>query len=83
VWRNTTDLSEEVIKYLEGRKISQGQYAGIILYPQDYPYFWQRSHDHAIQLLEGWRTCKHKFRDLEKHFMMVKDAELVFYNIDS
>lgn len=84
VWKNSTELHDEIIKYLEGRKISQ---ATIRL---------NNLVSSGVELIDGkekkvlqfnyWRNSELiniKYRDPSKHFKMVKDAELIFYNLDS
>jgi len=84
-WVNATDLTDNVIKWFEGRGISQSTLKqlriseGIEWMPQtgknentiQFNYF---INDELINI---------KYRDGRKNFKLVKDAEKVFYNIDS
>ena len=84
VWKNTTSIDDKIIKYLEGRKISQATLR------------WNNLISSGIEFISGkeamtiqfnyWRNgelINIKYRDAEKHFKMYKDAELIFFNLDS
>lgn len=84
VWKNSTDLHDSIIKYFEGRKISQTTIR------------WNNLVSGGIEFMAGkevqtiqfnyWRNnelVNIKYRDARKNFKMYKDAELIFYNIDS
>lgn len=84
MWKNTTEIDDKVIIYLEGRKISQATIR------------WNKLISSGKEFISGkesmtlqfnyWRTSdliNIKYRDAEKHFKMYKEAELIFYNIDS
>ncbi len=82
---NKTTLSDKVVKYFEGRKISQDTLTKLYVgegkewMPQtgklentiQWPYF------------RSGELINIKYRDARKNFKMYKDAELAFYNIDS
>ena len=84
VWKNTTTLDNNVIKYLEGRKISQATIR------------WNNLVTSGKEFINGnevmtihfnyWRNSELiniKYRDGDKNFKMYKDAELIFYNLNS
>jgi len=84
-WKNITELSEKAVKYFEGRMISQATihkmriYSAIEFMPQAgkeqsvicFPYF------------KDLKLINIKFRDALKNFKLVKDAELILYNINA
>ena len=83
-WKNTTDIDDNVIKYFEGRKISQAtiRWNNIVSSGKEYIAGSQAM---TIQF-NYWRNgelVNIKYRDAKKNFKMFKDAELIFYNIDS
>src|SRR5690606_23298977 len=83
-WKNRTDLSDLTVKWFETRKISQGTLkrmrvtdgmewmpkAGKEILTIQFNYFRE---DKLINV---------KYRGKDKDFKMVKDAELIFYNLD-
>ena len=84
VWKNTTVLDDKIIKYLEGRKISQATIRWNNLVSSGIEFFAGR--EKLIMQFNYWRNLELinvKYRDAEKHFKMYKDAELIFYNLDS
>jgi twinkle protein len=84
-WKNRTELSDKAVKWFNGRMISQEtlnkmQISSAMEYmPQVekettvicFPYYYRE------------KLVNIKFRDGAKNFKMVKDAELVFYNLNS
>jgi twinkle protein len=84
VWKNNTELSEKMVKYFEGRGISQFTLRqmriceGIEWMPGlnkeintvQFPYFID---DVLVNI---------KYRDGLKNFKLVKDAKLIFYNLN-
>jgi len=84
VWKNTTELDDRVIKYLEDRKISQATIRWNNLVSSGMEFIGGKQ-SMTIQF-NYWRNpelINIKYRDAEKHFKMFKDAELIFYNLDS
>ena len=84
VWKNTTTLDTNVIKYLEKRKISQAlvRWTDLVSSGKE---FLNGKEVMTIQF-NYWRDSKLiniKYRDGKKNFKLYKDAELIFYNIDS
>lgn len=83
-WKNTTDLDEKVVKYFEKRKISQFVLRNNNLVSSGLE-FMGRPDVMTIQF-NYWRKgelINIKYRTADKKFKMCKDAELIFYNIDS
>lgn len=84
-WRNKTDLSNEFVKWFESRMINQntlvkmGICSDTIFVPQIekevpvicFPFYLDE------------RIVNIKSRDIDKHFTLSKNAELIFYNINS
>jgi twinkle protein len=83
-WKNKTDLSNDAVKYFEGRMICQDTLKAFKIYtdkefmPQVsieidvicFPYFYNEI------------LINTKYRGKNKSFKLIKDAELIFYNID-
>lgn len=84
-WKNNTSLSEKVVKWFEGRGITQfvlrdmkvGE--GIEWMPQT------KSEMNTIQFnyFRDGLLINTKYRTGDKHFKMVSGAEKIFYNIDN
>jgi len=84
VWKNSTELDDKVIKYLESRKISQATIRLNNLVSSGMEFIA----DNEVMTIQFnyWRNSELiniKYRDLKKHFKMFKNAELIFYNLDS
>ena len=83
-WKNNTDLSNNVIKWFEGRGISQKTLVkmkiteGVEFMPQT------NKSENTIQFnyFINNELINIKYRDGRKNFKLVKGAEKVFYNID-
>ncbi|MAI84365.1 MAG: bifunctional DNA primase/helicase [Rickettsiales bacterium] len=83
-WKNNTTLSDNVIKWFEGRSISQKTLVkmkiteGIEFMPQT------GKSENTIQFnyFINNELINIKYRDGRKNFKLVKGAEKVFYNID-
>jgi twinkle protein len=84
-WKNKTELSEKVVKYFEKRGISQKTLLdsriseGVEYMPQ------MQKECNTIQFnyFKDDVLTNVKYRDGNKGFKLHKDAELIFYNIDS
>jgi twinkle protein len=83
-WNNNTDLPDKIVKFFEGRKISQQTLknmkitSGLERMPQfnkkvDTIQFNYFIHDELINI---------KYRGPEKSFKLHKDSELIFYNLN-
>ncbi len=81
---NHTALSDNLIKWFEGRGISQRTLMemkiteGMEFMPQE----GKEMNTVQFNYFRDGELINTKFRDGKKHFKMVKDAELIFYNID-
>ena len=84
-WRNNTQLSDNCIKWFEGRGISQSTLTKIKV-TEGLEYMPQISKEiNTIQFnyFKDGELVNTKFRDGAKRFKMVSGAELIFYNLDS
>lgn len=84
-WKNTTQLDDKVIKYFENRKISQFIIRNNNLVSSGMEYMPEVGSVMTVQF-NYWRNgelINIKYRTATKKFKMFKDAELIFYNIDS
>lgn len=84
-WRNNTNLSDKMVKWFLSRGISQKT---LLDYKITEGAEWMPQtgkEENTIQFnyfLNG-ELINTKFRDGRKNFKLVKDAELIFYNLDS
>jgi twinkle protein len=85
LWKNSTELSDKVVKWFEGRKISQ-----FIL--KEYKVTEGQEWMPQTQKLENTIQFNYfrfgeiinvKYRTGAKHFKMFKDGEMIFYNLDA
>jgi twinkle protein len=84
LWKNSTELDDRIIKYFENRKISQATIRWNDLVSSGMEFIAGKE-SMTIQF-NYWRNSELiniKYRDSAKNFKMVKDAELIFYNLDS
>ena len=84
-WKNTTELNDKVVKYFEGRKISQFVLRNNNLVSSGMEYMPDVGNVMTTQF-NYWKNgelINIKYRTGGKKFKMFKDAELIFYNIDS
>lgn len=83
-WKNKTELTDAVVKYFEGRMISQATLNRMRVY-SDTEFMPQYKKEVPVicfpYFLSG-KLVNIKFRGPEKSFKMVSGAELIFYNID-
>lgn len=83
-WKNKTELSEKVVKWFEGRGISQKTLLkaritdSIEWMPQS------QKEENVIQFnyFRDNELINIKYRNAKKQFKLFKDAELIFYNLD-
>jgi twinkle protein len=84
-WRNNTNLSDNAVKWFKGRGIDQQTLIemkigeGLEWMPQDQ----KKQNTIQFNYFRDGKLVNTKFRTGDKKFKMVKDAELIFYNIDS
>lgn len=90
VWRNTTEIDPDIVKWFEGRKISQKTLQKLKITSGFTSMYskrlgtWQNN-TLAIEFnyFRDGELVNIKHRDAEKNMRAVKDAELIFYNLDS
>jgi twinkle protein len=84
-WQNNTNLSDKLVKWFEGRKISQYVLndfkvtEGMEWMPQT------GKNENTIQFnyFRLGELINVKYRDALKNFKLFKDAEMIFYNLDA
>lgn len=84
-WKNNTELKENAVKWFEGRMISQKTLKAMKIY-SDNEYMPQISKETSVVCFPFFKNGKLvniKYRTGDKKFKLVKDAELILYNIDS
>lgn len=82
-WKNNTDLSDLVVKYFEGRKISQ---AALKTAKVTEGTEWMPKANKEIPTIQfnyfrQDKLINIKYRGKDKDFKMFKDAELILYNL--
>lgn len=85
VFNNTTTLSEKLVKWFQGRGISQQTLIDLKI-SEGSAWMPQTSkEENTIQFnyFRDGELINVKYRDGAKNFKMVKDAELIFYNLDA
>lgn len=84
VFNNQTQLSEKVVKWFQGRSISQDTITGIKISEglQWMPQTGKEENTIQFNYFRDGELINTKFRDGAKNFKLVKDAELIFYNLD-
>lgn len=89
IWKNNTMLSDKLIKWFEGRKISQSTLEsfkiseGLEWMPNKRKGEGGQINTIQFNYFLDNELVNTKFRDSEKNFKLVKDAELIIYNLDS
>ena len=84
-WRNNTSISDNAIRWFEGRGISQDTLTkmkvseGLEWMPQTQ----QKENTIQFNYFRNGELINTKFRDGRKNFKLVKGAEKIFYNIDN
>ncbi len=83
-WKNKTDLTDQAVKYFEGRMISQATLNKMRVYSdmEFMPKFKAEVPVICFPYFSGDKLVNIKFRGPEKSFKMVSGAELIFWNID-
>jgi twinkle protein len=84
VFNNRTELSDGLTKWFQGRGISQQTLLEMKITegPEFMPQTSKEENTCQFNYFEDGKLINTKFRDARKNFKMVKDAELVFYNLD-
>jgi twinkle protein len=84
-WRNNTELSDKLTKWFEyNRKIKQTTLTNMkITEGKEFmPQTGKEENTIQFNYFRDGELINTKFRDGAKNFKMVKDAELIFYNLD-
>lgn len=88
-WNNNTDLSNDVVKWFEGRGISQKTLRtakvsqGLdIMPPKKGSSQWERCKTIHFNYFRNEELINIKYRTSDKRFKMVTDAEKIMYNVD-
>lgn len=84
VFNNQTELSERVVKWFQGRGISQQTLIDLKVTEGSewMPQTGKAENTIQFNYFRSGQLVNTKFRDGAKNFKMVKDAELIFYNLD-
>lgn len=85
VWKNKTELSADVVKFFESRKISQATLieAKITDGMEWMPQVSKEVATIQFNYFRNGELINTKYRAKGKAFKLFKDAELIFYNLDS
>lgn len=85
VWTNNTSLPDKVVQWFKSRGISQQTLirAKVGYAPEWMPQTQKQQNCICFQYFRDGELINTKFRDGAKNFKMVKDAELIFYNLDA
>jgi twinkle protein len=85
-WKNYTALSDKVVKYFEDERcINQTTLMNsqIKTAQRPMPPKWEKKLTICFPYFKFGEVANIKYRTNDKQFILVKDAELVFYNYDS
>jgi twinkle protein len=85
VWTNKTELSDKLVKWFEGRGISQGTLNKMRVTEEKEWMPQTEKEENCVVFNYFYENVliNKKFRDGRKNFKLVKDAEKILYNIDS
>lgn len=84
-WNNNTELSDKLVKYFEGRKISQFTLRqmkvteGVEWMPQ----IGKKTNTVQFNYFKNGNLINTKYRDGAKNFKLAANAELIMYNYDA
>lgn len=83
-WHNGTELSDKVVKYFEGRGISQFilRRMKITSGTEWMPQFEKKVETINFNFFRGEELINVKYRGANKSFRLFKDAELILYNLN-
>jgi len=84
-WKNYTSLSDNVVKYFEGRKIQQYTLKAFEISEEKYyqPALNKEVNNIVFNYFEGDVLVNKKYRSGNKKFTQSKNAKSVFYNLNS
>lgn len=85
VWNNNTELSEKLVKWFEGRKISQFVLRQMKISEGDewMPQVGAKRNTVQFNYFRNGELVNVKYRDGAKNFKLASGAELIFYNYDN
>lgn len=85
IWKNKTELSDNVVKWFESRKISQCilKEFNITESVEWMPQTSQNAKTINFNYFKFGELVNIKYRDRDKNFKLFKGAEMIFYNIDA
>lgn len=83
-WKNKTTIGTKVVKYFEGRKISQGTLEKMHITDGEEFMPQENAKIGTIQFnyFRGEELVNVKYRSAKKQFKLYKDAELILYNLN-
>lgn len=84
-WKNKTELSDKLVKWFETRKISQNTLKRLKVSEglEWMPNFQKEVNTIQFNYFFAGDLYNIKYRDANKGFKLSKDAEKIFYNLDS
>jgi len=84
-WKNYTELSDNIIKYLENRGISQSTAIELKWTEEEYyqPALNKKVKNIVFNSFEGDTLVNKKYRSGDKHFTQSTGTKSIFYNINS
>lgn len=84
-WKNNTELSDKLVKYFEGRMISQTTLIEMKIYSdvEWMPQFQKEVEVMCFPYSRQGKLINVKYRGKNKSFKLVSNAELIWYNFDS
>lgn len=84
-WKNYTELSDQVVKYFEGRKIQQYTLKAFEITEEKYyqPQLSKEVNNIVFNYFEGETLVNKKYRSGGKKFTQSKNAKSIFYNLNS
>lgn len=84
-WKNITELSDKAVKWFEGRMIKQSVLKQMKIYSSKefMPQFKKEVAVICFPYFRNGKLVNIKFRGAEKSFKLIKDSELIFWNIDN
>lgn len=84
-WSNNTKLSDAVVKWFENRGIRQSvlERMKVSEGKEFMPQIKQEANTIQFNYFKEGELINVKYRDAKKNFKLFKDAELIFYNLDS
>lgn len=85
VWKNETKLSNNLVKWFETRSISQHalRVAKVTEGIEWMPQTQKKENTIQFNFFRDHELINIKYRDGRKNFKLVKDAQKIFYNLDS